>query len=100
MKISETFNKNILIKKINNSLFEVKEFYNNGNLFRHYLMNSEEPHGYMKAYDINGELYKYVIFDNGNPIEKIKFEFDAELWMTEYFNNVLVKKLIEEGKYI
>ena len=70
MLLTDTFDEDIIYKRINDNLTEVKTFYKDGSLYEHYFLDND------------GNYYKYKMYDSG----KILIDDEDEL-INKLYNN-------------
>ena len=96
MKLTEAIKNNILIKKLDDNYFEVKEFNDNQNLFRHYFVLDKKYHGDYFVYE-NNRLVQHFKYIEGNITSRLIDEkYDGCLFaIIKLVNNDKVKELID-----
>ena len=89
MNIVDAVQSNKLKRKLNNSLTEVKELYNNGQLEYHYFLDENgKKHGEYKDWWRNGTLGIHCFYENGERHGEYKDWYtNGTLWKHCFFKN-------------
>ena len=66
MKIVKDLKSDRLERKLSNGLTEIKIFWNNGQLWKHYFLDENDNfHDEYKRYSISGNLIMHKLFEHG-----------------------------------